>query len=116
MPEVQKTQRTTHIYPYQTHLDRLSRGRGDVQIEVFQIEGRAGFKAVITWEPVADGAYAEPVFSISTGEAQALVDRLYQLGFQPSAAAGSAGQLGAVQKHLEDFRAIVFHQMEVPKP
>lgn len=45
---------------------------------------------------------------IPTEAAQQLVNSLWEVGIRPSAAKGSAGQLSAVQYHLEDMRKIAF--------
>lgn len=51
-----------------------------------------------------------PTFSLLPDEAQELIDNLWQLGFRPSEGTGSAGQLAATQKHLEDMRKLVFEK------
>lgn len=49
-----------------------------------------------------------PLISLTPAEAQALVDELWQAGIRPTEGSGSAGQLAAVNRHLEDMRTIVF--------
>lgn len=46
--------------------------------------------------------------TLDLNEAQRLMDELYAAGLRPSEAAGSAGAMYAVQKHLEDMRTIAF--------
>lgn len=115
--EVQHTGRTTHIIPVQTHLQRIKRD-SEVSFEVLQIDDRKGYAPVIShWEEVPSGGpYPPPQFRLSGDEAQRLVDQLYDMGIRPTAEFRSAGQLGAVQKHLEDMRAIAFNAVDVVKP
>lgn len=57
-----------------------------------------------------EGKQIFPTFSLMPDEAQELIDNLWQLGFRPSEGTGSAGQLAATQKHLEDMRKLVFEK------
>jgi hypothetical protein len=45
-----------------------------------------------------------PLMTLEDSEAQLLADTLWDSGIRPSAAKGSAGQLAAVQAHLDDLR------------
>jgi len=63
--------------------------------------------------PVALNAYSdqeiiEPLLTLSHDEAQLLMEELWQAGVRPAQAAGSVGQLGAVEKHVADMRSIAF--------
>ena len=49
-----------------------------------------------------------PFLSLRPEEAQALMDVLWDCGLRPSEGTGSAGSLRAVERHLEDMRALVF--------
>lgn len=49
-----------------------------------------------------------PTFTMQEEDAQALMDALWGCGLRPSEGSGSAGQLAATQKHLEDMRTLVF--------
>jgi hypothetical protein len=51
---------------------------------------------------------------LSEAEAQLLMDSLWEAGIRPAAGAGSVGQLGAVERHLSDMRAIAFGQLQLP--
>lgn len=44
------------------------------------------------------------------------MDALWDAGLRPTGAAGSAGQLSAVQHHLDDMRAITFKQLGAEQP
>ena len=50
----------------------------------------------------------EPFLSLEQDQAQELMDMLWDAGLRPAGAAGSAGQLGAVENHLADMRKMVF--------
>lgn len=65
----------------------------------------------VTWEerkPEDEGFEPIPPMSLSAEAAQELADMLWQCGIRPRGAAGSAGQLSAVENHLNDMRALVF--------
>lgn len=49
-----------------------------------------------------------PILSLNRRAFQMLVDDLWTIGVRPRAAQGSAGQLDAVQAHLNDMRDLVF--------
>lgn len=57
-----------------------------------------------------------PTCNISVTSAQQLIDDLWQAGLRPSEGTGSAGQLAATQKHLEDMRSLTFSKLNVEKP
>lgn len=53
------------------------------------------------------------IASISPDRAQELIDDLWRCGVRPTEGKGSAGQLKAVEKHLEDMRKIVASKLSV---
>ena len=57
-----------------------------------------------------------PTLRLSPGDAQGLMDELWRVGLRPTEGTGSAGQLGAVERHLADMRALAFHKTGAPKP
>ena len=59
------------------------------------------------------GALFPPMMELSHDEAQMLMDELFAAGMRPSEDTGSTGQLAALQKHLEDMRAIAFTKIGV---
>ncbi len=59
-------------------------------------------------DPMVDSAWSAPTTRFSKDAAQELMDALWRCGCRPTEAAGSAGQLSAVQAHLNDMRALVF--------
>jgi len=58
--------------------------------------------------PEQEGQILPPTFTLNSEEAQGLMDELWGAGFRPTEGTGSAGALAATQRHLEDFRALVF--------
>lgn len=56
----------------------------------------------VTDEPIQFG----PSFRMRHQHVQTLMDDFWNAGLRPSEGTGSAGQLAATQKHLNDFRAI----------
>jgi hypothetical protein len=58
----------------------------------------------------------EPIGTMTPTEAQQLMDNLWQCGFRPTEGKGSAGQLAATDRHLQDMRAIAFHSLGVTAP
>jgi hypothetical protein len=59
---------------------------------------------------VEDGVGVEETAVLDYAAAQALMDDLWTCGLRPSEGSGSAGQLAAVQYHLEDMRRLVFNK------
>lgn len=54
------------------------------------------------------GDYPNPLLTLDENQAQQLMDALWAGGLRPTEGHGSAGQIGAVERHLEDMRKIVF--------
>lgn len=53
---------------------------------------------------------------LSTEAAQELMNSLWECGIRPVQGKGSAGQLDATLRHLEDVRQIAFAKLEIGKP
>lgn len=49
----------------------------------------------------------QPTFQLNKHAAQKLMDDLWDCGLRPSEGSGSAGQLAATQRHLEDLRKLL---------
>lgn len=64
----------------------------------------------LTLEKIPEGETCDPTFKLDYTEAQQLMDELWACGIRPTEGAGSAGAMAAVQKHLEDMRALVFNK------
>jgi len=54
----------------------------------------------------------DPLMRLQPEEAQVLMDELWQCGIRPTEGTGSAGQLAATQKHLEDMRALALRDLK----
>jgi hypothetical protein len=69
----------------------------------------------INWQTVPQGERApeEPLLRLQRDDAQRLMDELWNVGLRPSEGSGSAGQLAAVQNHLEDMRTIAMSQLGI---
>jgi hypothetical protein len=83
-----------------------------IEVRLIHYCGLAG-RVVTHGEPVVmapkePGVIVPPTLSLSTEQAQQLMDQLWRCGCRPTEAAGSAGSLAATQKHLEDMRTLVF--------
>ena len=57
---------------------------------------------------VKEGAVPPIAVSLTTVEAQALMDRLWKAGLRPTEGSGSAGALAATECHLADMQRMVF--------
>ena len=86
-------------------------GRG-VELNVIRTDTNKSFLATdLVFQEITEdmqGIIYSPTLSISMTEAQVLIDSLWDCGLRPSEGSGSAGQLDATQKHLEDMRTLVF--------
>jgi len=67
----------------------------------------------VLFKPISENEATNPALYMKPGEAQALIDALWDAGLRPSEGSGSAGALLATQQHLKDMRAIVFKQLDV---
>ena len=74
------------------------------------------FATSINVEPVEDNSSVDPLLVLPENQAQKLIDALWAGGLRPTEGHGSAGQLGATEKHLNDMRNIVFDQLCVKSP
>jgi hypothetical protein len=52
----------------------------------------------------------DPLLTLTHADATALIDELWRAGVRPSEH-GSAGQLAATEKHLQDMRRLVFESL-----
>jgi hypothetical protein len=68
------------------------------------IHGGGGVAMPVTFQAIESGQAMAPALRLSDQEAQGLMDSLWNAGFRPAGAAGSAGQATAMQAHIEDLR------------
>lgn len=78
--------------------------------------GRISVATDVVFTELAEGVRGGPFLEVEAHEAQQLLDELWAAGIRPSQEFGSTGQIGAVQRHLDDMRAIAFHAIQAPKP
>lgn len=78
--------------------------------------GRSRVATEVAFTELAEGVRGGPFLEVEAHEAQQLLDELWAAGIRPSQEFGSTGQIGAVQRHLEDMRAIAFAALGTPKP
>lgn len=83
-----------------------------IRIGFVEDDGRRMVARSPSFTPLNDGAYIEPMMSMDVEAAQKLMEELWSAGIRPAAAAGSMGQLSAVQYHLEDMRSLVFKELK----
>lgn len=79
------------------------------RIELYLAEIGGAGRSVATkliLEHVPDGSPAEPFLTLKTGDAQRLIDELWDCGLRPSEGSGSAGALAATERHLKDMQEI----------
>lgn len=78
---------------------------------------RGGDRAVsLSFEKIPESQYSPPFLVASREELQVLANTLWDCGVRPVQASGSIGQLGAINNHLSDMRAIAFAKLKVPSP
>jgi len=72
--------------------------------------GRIGLAQPMEMAPAGMEPMLEPppTVELRHDAAQELMDELWRIGLRPTEGTGSAGALAAVQRHLDDMRALVF--------
>lgn len=69
--------------------------------------GRLSVAQEVIFKECADGELGGgPTISISSQDAQDLMDDLWRCGLRPTEGVGSIGQLAATERHLTDMQAI----------
>lgn len=97
------------------HIERRF-GSRDFALHLLQFDNNTGVPMVgvaqdmrlLTITPEIEGMEHPPLMHLSADECQQFMDELWRAGIRPTEGAGSVGQLGAVQRHLEDMRSLVF--------
>ena len=64
----------------------------------------------------SDDRQTPPMMQLQAGQAQLLIDALWDVGLRPTQGKQSEGQVAATERHLHDMRAIVFEKLKVQKP
>jgi len=77
--------------------------------------GRVAVAQPLVLTEIEEGLIIEPFVTIDYEVAQSLIDDLWRCGLRPSECHGSAGQLGATERHLNDIKKILFHHLNIDK-
>jgi len=91
-----------------------------IELRLFELQGMQGTRAPalpVVYSPITPenmGQRIEPTARLTEEQAQQLMDGLWDCGIRPTEGKGSAGQLAATQKHLDDMRTLVFHGHNIP--
>ncbi len=105
-------------------VERPPWGMGEIRFLVMQRSVRGGavvsqsVACPLTLKAITaenEGEQLEPTFTMYPQDAQFLMDELWRVGLRPSEGAGSAGQMAATERHLEDMRTLVFAGSENKK-
>ncbi len=95
--------------------DEMRGASGAVCLVGYAHEGKLAAQP-LTLEDAEPGDRLPLVASLDWTTAQILMDTLYACGVRPTEAAGSAGQRAAMEKHLNDMRAIVAKALALTLP
>lgn len=77
-----------------------------VMLYVINGDGSRSIASPLTFTNHQPGNYVEPTMRLQEEEAQRLMDELWSVGLRPAGGKGSAGQLAATERHLEDMRRV----------
>jgi hypothetical protein len=89
-------------------------GQYELHIALRSSDGRRRIaRGPVTYAESTPGTYNEPFMRMEPEDAQKLMDALWNTGIRPGNGEGSVGQIGAMQKHLDDMRAIVAKELGV---
>ena len=87
------------------------------QYELYVVVKNGEFRGMalgpIVFTNTEPGTYTEPLMRMEPTEAQRLMDALWNAGLRPANGEGSIGQIGAMQKHMDDMRAIAAKSLGV---
>lgn len=66
------------------------------------------FARPLIFQRLEEGELIQPAAILSLSEAQRLMDELWNCGIRPAEGAGSAGQMAATERHLQDLQRVAF--------
>lgn len=69
----------------------------------------------ISMVEIPEGRQLDPTIVIDMQDAQLLMDDLWHAGLRPTEGSGSAGSLKATERHLEDLKTVLFHNLGIGK-
>ena len=79
-------------------------------------QGRMRTSTITTTVHEEECVVVEPTMRLTQKQAQKLMDSMWQSGLRPSDGTGSAGQLAATEKHLDDMRDICNRLLRTAMP
>ncbi len=100
-------------------------GTDGTRILIIKGDGDERYAVRITYEPFKLHTLFEGATILESGDAardgqqsflQAVMDAAWEYGLRPTGFNDTKESMKATVKHLEDMRAIVFHQTKAPKP
>jgi hypothetical protein len=90
---------------------------GSIALYMFQQDGeQVSIVENMQMRAINPVEFAEPSARISTADAQALADSLWDAGIRPAQSKMSAGAFDAQGAHLADMRAIAFGKLSIEAP
>lgn len=69
--------------------------------------------APLSFQPLEPYIETPRSLALRSRHAQQLMDDLYAAGIRPTEGKGSIGAVTAQEKHLQDLRGILFHQLKI---
>lgn len=90
---------------------RAMQGPWNSCVELLVTHGNS-YVSDVTMKTMDTEEYINPAFKLKPAAAQTLMDDLWVAGFRPTEGTGSAGQLAATQRHLEDMRSLIFNRVK----
>jgi len=89
-----------------------------IPVYLYEVQDFDGEKTISIVEPIklrklergesCSASIPTETFCVKQEEAQQFMDELWRIGIRPTEGAGSAGQMAATEKHLDDMRRLVF--------
>jgi hypothetical protein len=103
--------RNTPVHAHCAIVDYAQRVEFFIEYGLFDVDGGRIWRLKSEFVEVTgidrNHPFPPPSFELNMPGAQALMDALYRAGFRPSRTDTSAGQVDAMQLHLNDFRALL---------
>lgn len=95
----------THFSIHREDFDRFYSLKGWKRLDDNQVAAMQ--PVTLTTHKWNDAPPCPAAMELTKEECQSLIDALWDAGIRPSAGQGSAGQLAAVQDHLNDTRSLL---------
>ena len=79
-----------------------------IDVLMFVDDGQRSVVTELKLEPIKDGTYCSPSFSLTPQEAQEMMNELWACGIRPHNGQGGPAQVEAMRDHLRDLQRVVF--------